>query len=272
MLFFKGFISYSMRFSAKLLSLRIIYSSPFNLSERRLLIFMRNIPTDIFNLSTVKHPVAQGSVIVAEPFLAEPYFNHAVIAIISHDVEEGSMGVVLNIRSGYTLDDLIENVDSRREIPVFCGGPVGLDRLYFIHRLGPDIIPGATKFAPGLWIGGDFDAVTDYVNSGYRTDGVLRFFLGYSGWTYSQLSQEIEDSVWAVAGTCHEDGIMSINILSAPTANEVGKIENTEHVNTTVSPYDLLTLKGDALWHHIVRRMGPTYRTWLLHPRDTRAN
>ena len=53
MLFFKGFISDSIRFSAKLLSLHIIYSSPFNLSERRLLIFMRNIPTNIQKIENV---------------------------------------------------------------------------------------------------------------------------------------------------------------------------------------------------------------------------
>lgn len=203
---------------------------------------MKNIPTDIFNLKTVKRQVEAGSIMVAEPFLGEKYFRHGVIAIIDHNGESGSMGVVMNNPSGYSLNELLDGVKPAHGIPVYCGGPVSLDRLYFIHSLGNEIIPGATEFAPNLWIGGDFEVVIDYVNSGYLTDGILRFFLGYSGWTAGQLEEEIDKSVWAVTSS------------------------------DTVSPYELLNLHGDALWHRTVSRMGSPYRQWLLHPRDPRAN
>ncbi len=202
---------------------------------------MRNIPTDIFKLNTIKLPVEAGSLIVAEPFLSETYFNHAVIAIIEHNEDNGSMGVVLNNPSGYTLDELIENVEIDQTVPVYCGGPMSLDRLYFVHTLGDRIFHGASEFGPGLWIGGDFDAVLGYVNSGYQLQGCLRFFLGYSGWSPRQLESEIEQSVWAVAGRNY-------------------------------SPRALLESNGDSMWHRTVSAMGSPYRSWLLHPRDIHAN
>jgi len=202
---------------------------------------MRNIPTDIFKLTTVKRPVKQGSIMVSEPFLNEQYFNHSVIALIDYNVMHGSMGVVLNNPTVYRLDEVIAGVDSRRRIPVYCGGPVSLDRLYFVHTLGDSIIPESSEFSEGLYVGGDFEAMIDYVNTGYRTEGVVRFFLGYSGWTPGQLETEVENSVWAVAER-------------VPPAHE------------------LLSLECDKMWHGVVRTMGEPYKPWLLHPADIRAN
>ena len=253
---------------------------------------MKNIPTDIFNLTTVKRPVAQGSILVAEPFLGEQYFRHAVITLIDHGNDDGSMGVVLNIPSGFSLDELIEGINPDIDIPVFCGGPVSLDRLYFIHTLGDRIIPGASQFAPGLWVGGEFPAIIDYINSGYRTDGIIRFFLGYAGWTRGQLLEEIDQSVWAVAYTPATDSssftdpsqyplhpyIKPDTSYIDPSQRQINPtpLSHTPREaitpGTPLAPHDLLTKTGDSLWHHVVRHMGTAYHGWLLHPRDLHAN
>lgn len=198
---------------------------------------MKNISTTLFDVTTVKGSVRQGALLVAEPFLSESYFNHSVLAVVDYSLREGAMGVVLNQPTRGMLSDVLPDVSKRYDAPLFCGGPMGHDRLFFIHTLGPDIIPGSRSFAPGLYIGGDVDTVVAYVNSGYEQQGCLRFFVGYSGWGPGQLEQELDADAWAI-GQCPLD------------------------------PSTLLRGAGDAYWHSAVRRLGGAYRSWRLFPRN----
>ncbi len=202
---------------------------------------MKNLATKLFKVTAGVRIPCCGGLLVAEPFLAEPCFKHGVISIIDYVSGNGATGVVMNKRTGYKLSDLLDHVDKGLDAPVFCGGPLGQDRLYFIHTLGERIIPGARLYGRGLYVGGDFNSVIAYVNSGYPTDGNVRFFIGYSGWTGRQLEQEINESTWAQA--------------PVPTA-----------------PEDLLILDGDAYWHRAVRSLGEDYRSWQLLPSNPGLN
>ncbi len=143
---------------------------------------MKDLSTSILKIRTVRpSAIAPGSLLVAEPFLSESYFNHGVITLVDYTVDDGALGLVMNAPTGHTLDEYLEGVDANCGVEVYCGGPVGIDRMVFMHTLGESVFPGAKEFAPGLYLGGDFDMAIDYVNSGYPLDGVLRFFIGYSG-------------------------------------------------------------------------------------------
>ncbi len=203
---------------------------------------MKNYRSRIFDFKTIKRPVEQGSLLVSEPFLQERYFKHAVISLVDLAADNGTMGVVLNNRTGLMLHEVVDEIKASRQVNVYCGGPLSHDRLFFLHTLGPDIVSGASEYAPGLYIGGDFASVVEYVNSGYPMNGVLRFFIGYTGWSPGQLAEELDNDVWAVA--------------------------NPDAVPAAV----LLSNHGDTLWHTVVRTMGPDYRLWRLHPMSTRAN
>lgn len=183
---------------------------------------------------------APGAFLVSEPFLREEYFNHSVIALVEYEPGGEAMGVVLNNESEYTLQELIEGVETQEPIPVYCGGPVGNDRLFFIHTLG-DVIPETQPLGNGLWVGGNFDAILSIVNDGYKLDGSIRFFLGYSGWSNGQLEGELSRNVWAVA----------------PRLEEAS---------------EMLSGDGDAYWHRAVRSLGPSFRGWLYHPRNPMVN
>ena len=183
---------------------------------------------------------APGAFLVSEPFLREEYFNHSVIALVEYEPGGEAMGVVLNNESEYTLQELIEGVETQEPIPVYCGGPVGNDRLFFIHTLG-DVIPETQPLGNGLWVGGNFDAILSIVNDGYKLDGSIRFFLGYSGWSNGQLEDELSRNVWAVA----------------PRLEEAS---------------EMLSGDGDAYWHRAVRSLGPSFRGWLYHPRNPMVN
>ncbi len=202
---------------------------------------MKDIATTLFKVANSGITPCSGSLLVAEPFLDEPYFSHSVVALIDYAPREGATGVVMNHPTGYNLQDLLEGISAEEAVSVFCGGPLGQDRLYYLHTLGDKIIPGARMFAPGIYVGGDFDAMTAYVNAGYPLEGNVRFFIGYSSWTAGQLENEIDEYTWA----------------QAPSWG---------------APESLLTLEGDPYWHRAVRAMGQSYRSWQLLPADPRNN
>ena len=201
---------------------------------------MKNVDSSFLNLSTIKRPVKTGDLLVADPFLSEKWFNRAVISILDHD-DEGTTGTVLNIQLDTSLSQLIDGVRREDPVPVFCGGPVSQNRLFFVHTLGEEVIHGSRLISPGLWLGGDFDDAIAYVNEGYPIEGFIRFFVGYSGWSPGQLDSEIKSETWA--------------LLEPPADGR-----------------SLLSGQGDAFWHDMVRRLGPHYRPWTLFPQDAQTN
>jgi putative transcriptional regulator len=202
---------------------------------------MKKIANNFFRIATRKVAPRPGSILVAEPFLDEDYFKHSVVTLFDYVKGDGAIGVVMNNRTDLLLDEVLDGVQSERYVPVYCGGPLGADRLYFLHTLGSELVSDAREFAPGLYVGGDFDAVIDYVNSGYMVDGAVRFFIGYSSWTAGQLENELRDDVWAIAEN--------------PT-----------------DAADMLRGEGDKYWHKTVRRLGDDFRAWRVIPDNYMAN
>lgn len=202
---------------------------------------MKDLATTLFKVSTDKSLPCCGGLLIAQPFLQESYFCHSVVSIIDYLATEGATGVVMNNRTGYTLDKLLDGIRPGSEVPVYCGGPLGQNRLYFIHNLGAGIVPHARLYSPGLYVGGDFEAIISYINAGYPAEGSVRFFIGYSSWSEGMLEREINEGSW----------------VQAPLPQS----------------YDtLLTLSGDAYWHRAVRSLGDTYRSWRLLPQDPEYN
>lgn len=197
------------------------------------------LPDSIFKITPERLHLYPGQILVADPFVRKSYFNHAVMTIVDHNDAEGPTGVILNIRSRYLLHELMPELDADTQIPVYCGGPSGQDRLYFIHTLGPRIIPGGREFAPGLYVGGDFDAAVQYVSQGYPTEGCIRFFLGYAYWSDGELEKGLTDEKWA-------ESFMDTD--------------------------EYLTDYGDAVWHRAVKHLGLRFRSWSLIPRNASCN
>ena len=139
-----------------------------------------------------------GKFLVATPRMRDPRFAETVIFMLRHD-RTGAMGVVINRLAGLrplaeVLDWLgIEADDTGGEIPVYWGGPVGLDRGMVLH--GNDYRRPSTKI------------VTDTV--AYTAEAqVLRdiaagkgpvprlFAVGYAGWAAGQLEAEMAREGW----------------------------------------------------------------------------
>lgn len=157
---------------------------------------MKELNSDIFNLGDAQPEPSAGSLLVARPTVDDPYFGRSVILMLSHH-PDGSMGLMLNRPLNILVSDVLDE-QLQSDVPVYLGGPVETDRMFFVHDLGSDIIPDADELGGGLWVGGDIEAMCRYLNACDDVESHVRFFLGYSGWEPGQLRDELDRGDWVV--------------------------------------------------------------------------
>ncbi len=143
---------------------------------------------------------APGSLIAAAPDLLDPNFMHSVVLICQHS-DQGAYGVVTNRPTRFKVKDLLPDHASlgQSKFPVFLGGPVDHTTLQFLHVV-PEAIPGGLSIDGKLWLGGELDALGEYLVKNPRVAArKLRLFLGYSGWSAGQLDIELGTGSWLPA-------------------------------------------------------------------------
>ena len=155
-----------------------------------------NIDSDIFKIQSNNVLPSRGKILISEPFLRDVTFGRSVILLIDH-TEEGSMGLVINKQLPLLLNDIIMEFKYIDEIPLYKGGPIATDTLFYLHTLAD--IPGAIYICKGLYLNGDFEEIKRYILQGNKISEHIRFFLGYSGWESEQLSNEIRENTWLVS-------------------------------------------------------------------------
>ena len=149
-------------------------------------------------LDFTKFKPEQGKLLISEPFMNDPNFKRSVVLLASHN-EEGSVGFVLNRPMELKLEQIIEEFD-RCDLPVWDGGPVQRDSLFFVHTLG-DAIPDSIPIQGDLYWGGNFETVKALIKGKNVSEKDIRLFIGYSGWASKQLESEIKNNSWLVAPT-----------------------------------------------------------------------
>ncbi|MDY0201897.1 MAG: YqgE/AlgH family protein [Bacteroidales bacterium] len=184
---------------------------------------------DFFNIKHKNISPCKGKVLIAEPRLADEYFNRAVILITEHNEQE-TIGYVLNNTISIKLDEIIPDFPQFKA-NISIGGPVEPNSIHFIHTVG-NIIPETKNISNGLYWGGDFDTVTSLITQGKITSHQIRFFLGYSGWGQNQLVNEIKEKSWVVSE-------LDIVQIMAGKSN---------------------------LWSKAVQQMGPEFKPWTIYP------
>ena len=160
---------------------------------------------DISKLSILEP--ASGRVLLSEPFMDDENFTRSVIYICEHNNDE-SYGFILNHILTPTLSELINEIDNK-DFTISYGGPVSSDNLFYFHDLG-NRIKGAKQLSDNLWTGGDFNEIISLINNREITDKNIRFFLGYSGWSKSQLNNEMKSNSWIVS-EFDQNSIISID-------------------------------------------------------------
>lgn len=154
-----------------------------------------NTNTDIFKIETNNVMPARGKVLISEPFLRDEIFGRSVILLVDHTLD-GTMGLVLNKPLPIHLNDLLHDFCNIKTIPIYKGGPLSNDTLFYLHTLKE--IPDSLPIGKGFYLNGDFEAIKQFILEGNSLEGKIRFFLGYSGWEYEQLHQEIKENTWLI--------------------------------------------------------------------------
>tara|TARA_Y100001980_G_C14473900_1_gene253576 strand:- start:37 stop:582 length:546 start_codon:yes stop_codon:yes gene_type:complete len=179
----------------------------------------------------------QGKLIVSTPsILGDFNFRRSVILLASHKTS-GSIGFILNKKLNYKLNDIVEDINIK--FPLFYGGPVEQDNLFYLHRLG-NVIPDSIKINSSLSWNGDFKFVTKLINENKIKLNDIRFFLGCSSWSNGQLEKELDEKSW-----------------------EPFEIVSTEKV---------LKMKIQNMWKKCMISLGGKYRLWSNAPENPNFN
>lgn len=201
--------------------------------------YIRGMDTnaDIFKIETNHVVPSRGKVLISEPFLYDEMFGRSVILLVDHSTD-GTMGLVLNKPLPLSLNDVLKEFKDISNIPIYKGGPLSTDTLFYLHTLKD--VEDSLQIGKGVYLNGDFDAIRRYILQGNDIDEKIRFFLGYSGWEHDQLCQEIEENTWLIGST-------SI----ASLMNEKGSAE---------------------LWKNVLGQLGGKYEIWSRFPQIPTLN
>jgi putative transcriptional regulator len=110
------------------------------------------------------------------------------------------------------LDETFPDIETK----ISLGGPMEINSLYFLHKLG-DKIQNSALVENGIYIGGDFQELTALIKEDNAIMNEVRFFIGYSGWAADQLESEIKNNTWIVSDNNAE------NILFESQAKQTWK-------------------------------------------------
>jgi len=177
----------------------------------------------------------QGIILISEPSLRDFYFRQSVVLLAEHN-EEGSFGIIINKPIETRLNEVLKEF-TNLDIPIYLGGPVKTDSIFFIHT--KENVEKSLKIIDGLYWGGDIDTIREMMTMGMITENEIRFFIGYAGWNPNQLDREISEKSW---------------VLSHTTVEEV------------------INQHPEQLWPDYLRSMGSDYAIWANFPADPSFN
>lgn len=182
------------------------------------------------------NPELQGKLLVADPaILGDPSFHRAVV-LLAQKSDKSALGFILNKLLNISLDALLPEIED--PFPVFYGGPVDPDNLFYVHTEG-DKIQNSIPIDDHWYWGGNFDDVVGKIQTKELNKNNIRFFMGYSGWDNEQLEQEMKSESWIV--------------ISIPKKK-------------------ILSLPFDALWSKILFTLGGEYKVWAHSPENPNHN
>jgi putative transcriptional regulator len=187
------------------------------------------------NMKKLAKPT-QGSLLISEPFLLDSYFKRAVVLLSEHD-DKGTLGFILNKPTDVKLNDAVEDFPDF-DAPLYFGGPVETDTLFYIHTLG-EKLKGAKPIVNGIWWGGDYDQLKFLIDTHQVRPDQIRFYAGYSGWEPKQLEGELKEKAWLVS-----------------------------NANKTFTFFD----NPKVLWSQVLRSMGNEYAILANFPEDPNLN
>ena len=179
----------------------------------------------------------QGNILISEPLMNDFHFGRSVILLIDHEEAEGSFGVIINKTLNASVNQIVDDFPEF-DAPVYLGGPVSDNQLFFIHTLG-DLIPDSCPIIEGLYWGGEVETLKTLIATGIANEENTRFYLGYSGWDSGQLVSELVRNTWLIGD---------------------------------ITTQQLFELPAEAMWQTFVNQAGKCYEMWKHFPKNFEDN
>ena len=181
------------------------------------------------------HP---GDFLIADPSILGDLSFHRAVVLICGIEDKSPMGFIFNKIYDFSLNDMVPEVS--HDFPLFYGGPVDTDQLFFIYNAKEALFENSHLIQENLYIGGNIEQAFEAIRNKSLHPGNARFFLGYSGWSKGQLEQEIELDSWMI------------------------------QKNTTVKK--LFSLPPEDLWRNAMIKKGGKYILWANAPDNPAYN
>jgi len=186
---------------------------------------------------TQKLQPSQGRLLISEPSLMDFYFGKSIVLLIEHTADEGTFGLIINKPIHLKLNEVVKDFP-KIDFPLYLGGPVHPERLFYLHTLG-DQIPGSLHVFDDLYWGGDINKLMEMIDLKLVGPSQVKFFIGYAGWSAGQLSREMNEKSWIVTQ---------------------GSIDC------------VLAQKPEQLWGNNLKKLGNDYAIWANFPSDPILN
>lgn len=136
-----------------------------------------------------------GTFIKSTALLNDTLFESAIILITEYN-EKGAVGFIVNNPFSRQFNEL-EEFKNNIPLPLYDGGPVDQEHLFFIHQR-PDLITGGQHVAGNIYLGGDFKEAVRLMNNRKITEADIKLFIGYCGWDGEELDSEIKEGSWLI--------------------------------------------------------------------------
>jgi putative transcriptional regulator len=189
----------------------------------------------IINFKPTGIKAEKGTFLLSEPLIPDSIFKRSVLLLAEFD-NEGAFGLIVNKPSHQNVNELTDEFEDCN-LPVFIGGPVHIEQLFFLHTLG--YIADSYEIIDGIFWGGNLEEVKIRIKNGEINNSNFKFFIGYSGWIKNQLESEIKRQSWLI---------------------------------TPAKIKDVFSENPEGLWVDMIKRFGDKYQNWINIPTNPQFN
>lgn len=161
-----------------------------------------------------------GDILLAKPYSQDVYFKRSVIYLCEHN-KHGSLGFMINKSNGLLLKDIFPHLKNAH-FPLFEGGPVSPNQLFYTHTLG-EKLKGSHHIIDNVYWGGNFMQLTEMIENKEVFLNQIRFYIGYTGWSIHQLNDEIDSERWLI-NNANYDNLAKTNPFEL-WGNEILKLD-----------------------------------------------
>lgn len=149
--------------------------------------------------------IRAGIYIKSTDALTGTVFENSLLFISTYN-NDGAVGFIINQPFPRALNEL-EEFKHSFPFPLYNGGPVDQEHIFFIHQR-PDIISDGTIINNSLYFGGNIKQALTAINNKTLSAKDIKLFIGYCGWAADELEAELAEGSWTIEDAANHNAFM----------------------------------------------------------------